>query len=115
MAPAEGATDVGPLTTVRAFFSEEMMSRTINVNTFKLFEVGETTAIVGARVGYDAAADKATLTPTSPLERGARYKAVVTTGAKDLTGNRLDQNQSKAGNQPKAWFFTIRNSRGLAR
>ena len=33
---------------------------------------------------------------------------IVTTDAKDLAGNRLDQNPSKAGNQPKVWRFTVR-------
>jgi hypothetical protein len=31
------------------------------------------------------------------------------TGAKDLSGNGLDQNTNVAGNQQKVWFFTTRN------
>ena len=35
-----------------------------------------------------------------------KYKAVVTTGAKDVVGNALDQDPSASGNQPKEWYFT---------
>jgi len=53
---------------------------------------------------------KATLNPygTSPtlLTSKTKYKAVVTTGAKDVAGNALDQDPSAAGNQQKAWYFT---------
>jgi hypothetical protein len=48
-----------------------------------------------------------TLWPPNPLERGVTYKAVVSTRAKDLAGNRLDQNRNRAGLQPKVWYFTI--------
>jgi hypothetical protein len=40
---------------------------------------------------------------------GTKHKTVVTTGAQDLAGNRLDQNPSLSGLQQKAWTFTIRN------
>jgi hypothetical protein len=30
-------------------------------------------------------------------------------GAKDISGNGLDQNPGAAGNQQKVWFFTPRN------
>jgi Bacterial Ig-like domain len=75
--------------------------------TFKLFKKGTTTK-VGAAVGYDASAARASLDPTNPLKSGVTYKAIVTTGAKDLAGNALGQNPTKAGNQPKVWSFTVR-------
>jgi subtilisin-like proprotein convertase family protein len=106
--PAAGATGVSPTANVTATFSEEMMASSINTTTFKLFKKGTTTQIAAA-VSYDAATDKATLDPTKSLKRGATYKAVVTTGAKDLAGNRLDQNSSNIGLQPKTWFFKVRN------
>ena len=43
------------------------------------------------------------------LQAATRYKAVVATGATDLAGNALDQNQSTAGNQQKVWFFRTQN------
>jgi hypothetical protein len=33
----------------------------------------------------------------------------IPTGAKDLSGNGLDQNPGAAGNRQKEWFFTTRN------
>jgi Bacterial Ig-like domain len=41
------------------------------------------------------------------LARGTKYKAVITTGAKDVAGNQLDQNTTTAGLQQKAWTFTV--------
>jgi Bacterial Ig-like domain len=60
-------------------------------------------------VSYDATANKAILNPNSNLQLGTKYNAVVTSGATDLAGNRLDQNSSLSGLQQKAWTFTIRN------
>jgi hypothetical protein len=113
--PAADATRVAPGVNVTATFSEAMDAittdgdpNTINSNTFKLFRAGTTTAI-GAVVSYDATANKAILNPNANLRLGTKYKAVVTTGAQDLAGNRLDQNSSQSGLQQKSWTFTIRN------
>ena len=54
-----------------------------------------TTTVIGAVVSYDATAKKATLNPNANLRLGTKYKAVVTTGAKDLAGNQLDQNSRR--------------------
>jgi hypothetical protein len=35
---------------------------------------------------------------------------VVTTGAKDVEGNALDQNATATGNQQKSWKFTTGTS-----
>jgi hypothetical protein len=85
-----------------------MRASSINGQTFKLFRKDSTTK-VGASVGYSAGTHKATLKPTNSLQRGVTYKAVVSTGAKDLAGNQLDQNSSLSGLQQKVWFFTVRN------
>jgi subtilisin-like proprotein convertase family protein len=106
--PLPGATGVSPSTNVSATFSEDMNVSTINATTFKLFKKGSTTKLA-ATVAYDATTDKATLDPTNSLKRGATYKAVVSTGAKDLAGNALDQNPSLSGLQQKAWTFKVRN------
>ena len=87
------------------------MDASINGNTFKLLLIGGTTTTkVPASVSYDADIDPltATLDPSEPLRRGVTYKAVITTGAKDLAGNSLDQS-STAGSQQKAWSFTTSN------
>jgi N-acetylglucosamine-6-sulfatase len=106
--PAANATGVAPSANVTATFSEAMMSSSINGTTFKLFKKGSTTKI-GAAVSYDGATKKATLDPTNNLRLGTTYKAVVTTGAKDLAGNSLDQISTTTGLQQKTWLFTVRN------
>jgi Tol biopolymer transport system component len=102
--PANGR-EVGPAANIRASFSEEMRPASVK-DAFKLFKKGSTTKIA-AQVSYDAATYKATLNPTNNLRRGVTYKAVVSTQAKDVEGNRLDQNSSTAGLQQKVWFFEI--------
>jgi hypothetical protein len=113
--PANNATGVAPGANVTATFTEAMDAittdgdpSTINGTTVKLFRAGTTTAI-GAVVSYNATTKKAILNPNANLQLGTRYQAVVTTGAHDLAGNRLDQNTSFSGLQQKAWTFTIRN------
>jgi len=85
--------------------SKDMREASVK-RAFKLFKKGSTTQIA-AQVSYDAATDTATLNPNNNLRRGVTYKAVVSTVAKDLAGNRLDQDDSTAGLQQKVWFFEI--------
>jgi hypothetical protein len=51
----------------------------------------------------------AKLDPTGSLKSGFSYKAIVSTGAKDVAGNPLDQNSSTTGSQQKVWLFTVSN------
>jgi N-acetylglucosamine-6-sulfatase len=104
--PTASATGVDPAADVTATFSEAMRDNSINGTTFKLMEAG-TTTVIGAVVSYDATANKAILNPNANLQLGTKYKAVVTTGAQDLAGNRLDQNSSLSGLQQKGWQFTV--------
>jgi len=104
--PGANATAVAPTTNVTATFSEQMMASSITSKTFKLLVKGSTTKIAAA-VSYEASTDTATLDPTNPLQRGVTYKAVVSTGAKDVAGNPLDQNTTTTGLQQKAWYFTV--------
>jgi N-acetylglucosamine-6-sulfatase len=106
--PVANATGVAPSANVIATFSEAMMAPSINGTTFKLFKKGSTTKL-SASVSYDGATKKATLDPTNNLRLGTTYKAVVTTGAKDLAGNSLDQISTTTGLQQKTWLFTVRN------
>jgi len=101
-----GTTPVDPTINVRAFFSEDMQRDSVK-GAFKLFKKGSTIPLA-ADVFYDAATDKATLEPENNLRRGVTYKAVVSTQAKDLAGNRLDQDPSMDGPQQMKWFFTVR-------
>jgi hypothetical protein len=106
--PNANATAVAPTANIKASFSEDMMTSSINATTFKVFEQGSTTQI-GATVSYQPSTDTATLDPTNSLKRGVTYKAIVSTGAKDVAGNPLDQNPTTAGLQQKAWLFTVSN------
>jgi arylsulfatase A-like enzyme len=106
--PNANASAVAPTANIRATFSEEMMPSSINATNFKLLEQGSTTKIA-ATVSYQASTKTATLNPSASLQRGVSYKAVVSTGAKDVAGNPLDQNPAAAGLQQKAWSFTVSN------
>ncbi len=108
VSPASNATGVAVVANVGARFSEAMRESSIHPNTFQLFKAGTTTRI-GAKVSYDAAAKRALLNPTPNLKPGTRYRAVVTTGARDLSGNQLDQDPNIEGSQQRSWLFTTRN------
>jgi hypothetical protein len=84
--PKAEATEVGRTTDVTATFSEDMDASSINGTTFRLFKQGSTTK-VAASVSYNATTYTATLDPSKSLRSRATYKAVVTTGAKDVAGN----------------------------
>jgi hypothetical protein len=80
---------------------------TINGTAFQLFKKGSIKKLAAA-VSYSASTDTAKLDPTGSLQGGATYKAVVSTGAKDLAGNPLDQNNTTTGLQQMACYFTVR-------
>ncbi len=106
--PQENATRVAPGANINAYFSEAMEAGSLNTTAVRLFKKG-TAAPISAVVGYDASTNKAVLNPTANLKRGAKYTAVVGTGAEDLAGNGLDQTPILGGDQPKQWSFTVRN------
>jgi hypothetical protein len=110
--PTEDATRVARGVDVTATFSEDMLDSSINTTTFELFRIKKrSTTKIDATVSYDATTRTATLNPfgssTTLLARGT-YKAVVTTGAKDLAGNQLDQDDAQTGLQQKEWSFRVR-------
>lgn len=105
--PVAEAADVDPSSELIVILSEEMVATSIDATTFELFESGSGTK-VAASVSYSASTDQAVLDPAEPLQRGAIYEARVSTEARDLAGNRLDQN-SLRGLQQKAWSFTVSN------
>ena len=100
--PKEDATTVAPATNVTATFSEDMDASSISGQTFKLFKKGSTTQIA-AQVSYpddpNSPPHTAKLDPTNSLRSGVTYKAVVTTGAKDVAGNPMAQQYR--------WFFKV--------
>lgn len=89
----------------------------LNKSTFKLYSInsnGSLTQITNVAVSSTTDGLKAILSPfgtsTTVLAANTRYRAVVTTGAKDRAGNRLDQSSSTTGNQPKVWTFATGSS-----
>ena len=110
--PKNRATGISSSANPSATFSEAMEASTINATTFRLFRLNPdgTKTRVAAAVGYDPTSKKAILNPKDNLRLGATYRAKVGTGAKDLAGNALDQNPTKAGNQQKVWTFTTDTS-----
>jgi len=115
--PTDGATGVKRGANLTATFSEKMTRSTLDASTFQLFKVnsdGSTTQIASATVSSSTDGLKATLNPFSSsstlLAANAKYKAVVTTGARDLAGNQLDQNPRASGKQQKVWTFKTGSS-----
>jgi Big-like domain-containing protein len=108
--PANNATGISAGANVTATFSEVMDPSTITGSTFKLVRLNAdgTQTRVTASVTYGAASKKAILDPSSNFRSGVTYQATVTTEAKDLAGNALDQNSTKVGDQSKSWKFTVR-------
>lgn len=87
--PADRATNVPLNQVVSAAFSESMNATTITNLTFTLLN-GVTP--VSGTVSY--AGTTATFTPDVNLIIGVTYKATVTTGAEDATGNGLGSNHT---------------------
>jgi hypothetical protein len=116
--PGGGASGVGRDADVTATFSERMDPATITGSTFKLYKVNpdRSRTLMNATVTLldtpSPGGLKAELDPfgstAKTLQPGTKYKAVVTTGARDLAGNALDQSPRKGGKQQKAWTFTTR-------
>ena len=101
-------------TNLSATFSEKMDPLSITKSTFKLFKVkpdGSTTQITNVSVSLSTDGLVAKLNPfgtsSTVLAANTKYKGVITTGAKDLAGNRLDQNTKTTGLQQKVWYFTV--------
>lgn len=110
--PTENARRVARDTDVTAEFSEDMLDSSIDTTTFELFMTKKRSSTkVDATVSYNPMTRTATLNPfgssTTLLATGT-YKAVVTTEAKDLAGNQLDQDSSLSGLQQKEWSFRVR-------
>jgi hypothetical protein len=113
--PKAGATGVAPSSNLTATFSEKMDPLSITTSTFKLLKVnpdGSTTQVTNVTLSKSTDGLKATLNPfgsstTTHLARGTKYRGVITTGARDVAGNPLDQNTTTTGLQQKSWTFTV--------
>jgi hypothetical protein len=95
-----GGTGVSRGVALSAIFSEKMIRSTLNKSTFKLYKVNSdssTTQITNVTVSSSTDGLKATLNPSTLLLANTNYRAIVTTGARDLAGNQLDQSPTQAG------------------
>ena len=112
--PAHNSTGVAPSSNLTATFSEKMDPASITNSTFQLLKVnpdGSTMQITDVMVSLSPDGLVATLDPfgsstTTHLSSDTKYKAIVTTGAKDVAGNPLDQHPTIDGFSQKTWTFT---------
>jgi outer membrane beta-barrel protein len=86
-APVNGATMVYVNQKANVAFSEDMDTASINRESFTLSQ--GSTPVSGT---VTATGSTATFTPANNYENGKVYTATVTTGARDLAGNRLANN-----------------------
>jgi len=103
--PANGAAGVPITAAPFATFSEAMDSTTITGTTFTLFN-STGGGIVAATVTLSAGGTTATLTPSSSLAPSTLYRATITIGARDLSGNRLASDFT--------WSFTTGTGSSIA-
>ena len=82
--PENGATDIGPNTTVVLTFSESLDDRTVNNNTFGLFANGSRISASVTR-----SADNRTVFLSAGLPAGSRIAVFATHGVQDISGNAL--------------------------
>ena len=98
--PGSNGTGAAVNSAITATFSEAMDASTISDTTFTLEAVtdrGMDPAALDARslagtVAYSASSLTATFTPSADLSYGTWYRATITTGVTDTTGNGLAQN-----------------------
>jgi hypothetical protein len=107
--PVSGLTCVDPASNVSARFSEELLTSSVNDTTVRLYRK-DPAIQVPSSVRYGVMRERAVVDPMEPLEGGVTYRVVVGTHVEDLAGNRLDQNSTKTGLQPKVWSFTTSTS-----
>jgi len=94
-APANGATNVNPGTSLTATFSEAVTN--VTTSTFTLRASGSSSNVSG-NVTMNGAGTTATFTPSSPLANSTTYTATIATGVRDAANNALAS--------PYTWTFT---------
>ena len=105
--PKKSAAGVKRGVNVKATFSEKMRKASLTGTTVRLVKEGSTKA-VQATVTYVAASRTVVLDPAAKLAAHTTYRLLVTTGARDVAGNVLDQNPTKSGSQKFRAAFQTR-------
>jgi hypothetical protein len=95
--PNYGTVGIPLDTTIEATFSEPVRASSVTISTFKLENSADNTPVL-SDVSLSVDGTIATLTPTAPLSPSTSYKATVTTGLKDLAGNKIASDET--------WTFT---------
>lgn len=91
--PSAGATNVEVGTIVKANFSEQLLSSSLNTTTFKLYNTtddpGLTLPLPGSVTYFEKTGGSVLgfFTPSTVLDFTHTYRAVITTGVRDVTGN----------------------------
>ena len=99
--PAAGAGSVAPSATVSVSFSSAMNPSSAQ-SAFSLVRSSDGSAVGGS---FAWSGNTMTFTPSSPLTSGAGYKANVSTGATDSSGDALQSADS--------WSFTVRTAQSV--
>ena len=88
--PQNNATDVATNASVVTVFSEPMDAATISAASFTVRATSSGAPVAGT-VSYDATARAATFAPSANLANDVSYTVGITTAAKDVAGNALQQ------------------------
>lgn len=99
--PNYGTVGIPVDTNIEVTFSEPVKSSSLTDSTFKLQNGVDNTAVL-ADISLSGDGTVATLTPSAPLLASTPFNAMVTTGVKDLSGNRLVSEEK--------WSFTTASS-----
>ncbi|MFH1154851.1 MAG: Ig-like domain-containing protein, partial [Pseudomonadota bacterium] len=91
--PDDGAADVPRDVIVKVFFSEKVLTNSVNGTSF--FLSSENGGVEAILTRYGASAE---LSPLTPLDYGTAYTATVTTAVEDMSGNHLKD--------LRTWTFT---------
>ena len=105
--PRKSADGVRRGADVVANLDEAVRRSTVTGSNAFLVRKGSTRH-VAATVTWEPGTRRVVIDPSKRLRAGTTYKAVVTTAVTDLADNRLDQNPTRTGLQPKSWRFTTR-------
>jgi hypothetical protein len=106
--PQNGATGVSRDTTVKATFNEDLDKSTVR-NNFSLKDT-DTGNLVDATITVNG--NVATLTPKQGLKRGDHYKAILDSGLRSKSGDRLQSVDSSGANFDRSnhrasWTFRV--------
>lgn len=105
--PAAGSSNVRRGANIKITFSEQVRPLTVNRDTVYLV-VARTSERVRVAISHSTSTLTTTVNPSANLRAATKYRVVVTTRVKDVSGNRLDQNTVLQGRQQKTWTFRTR-------